>query len=239
MRFSCSAATALSATALLLSMASTISVDDAYAADSPVASQLRLSYDGVTWHDDLPALFEPATLVPGDVLMTTLFVRNDSEDAATLTIIAEDVALASSSPDPFYDELALVVREQGSASVEVSFSELSDAQLYGSRVDPTQVVALDIALVFPHDATSGADLRVDRASFALRVTLAHDEAIIPSEPGDQPGDPDEPLPGTGGTAAGLWWALAAITAGMTALLFDRQRATIGRGTSHGRLGKRS
>jgi len=218
------------ATAVLLAMVSAPSLSGAHAAESDPGSQLLLSYDGETWHEDLPALFEPTTLVPGDRLATTVFVRNASEDPTTLTVIAEDVELYSNSPEPFYDELALSVSDQDSAGVEVPFSALSGAALYDGTLDASQVVALGVALTFPRDATSGADNWEDRASFALRVTLAGDEGTIPSGPGGEPEDPGATLPGTGGTVIGLWWALVAIAAGAAAILFDHRRTR--RGVRH-------
>lgn len=189
-------------------------------AASASASQLLVSYDGETWHDDLPALFEPTPIVPGDRLSRTVFVRNASEDPATLTVVAADVELYSASAQPFYDELALSVGESDSESVAVPFSALTDAVLYDSSLDPAQTVALDVAVSFPHEATSGSEAAEDHAAFALRMTLADSEATIPS--GDE--DSDVTLPGTGGTVVGLWWGVVAIVAGTVAAVFDRRRA---------------
>lgn len=213
--------TASAATALLLALLCAPSPPaSAHAAAAASVSQLLVSYDGETWHDDLPALFEPTPIVPGDRLSRTVFVRNASEDSATLTVVAADVELYPVSAQPFYDELALSVGESDSESVAVPFSALTDAVLYDSSLDPAQTVALDVALSFPLDATSGSEAPEDHAAFALRMTLADSEATIPS--GDD--DSDGTLPATGGTVVGLWWAVVAIVAGAAAAVLDRRRA---------------
>lgn len=118
-----------------------------------------MSYDGETWRDDLPAPFDPTPIVPGDRLSRTVFVRNASADSATLTVVGADVDLYSVSARPFYDELSLSIGESDSESVAVPFSAWTDAVLCDSALDPAQTVALDVALSFPHAATSGSTRR--------------------------------------------------------------------------------
>ncbi|WP_194420320.1 hypothetical protein [Microbacterium abyssi] len=202
-------------------------------------SPLALSYDGVTWHDDLPPLFAPTTVVPGDLLTRTVFVRNGADRAAALTVVAEQVEMYSTSPHPFYDELTLDVREQGAPSTAVVFPELLGTELHEGELGAAQVVALTVDLRFPRDATSGADPHPDEASFALRITLAESAVTIPSHRGqsdDADDDADDSLAGTGGTVVGLWWALAAIAIGALAVLVDtrraRSRAPAGRVSDH-------
>lgn len=218
--------TASAATALLLAgMCAPSSPASAHVDRAAPPSPLLVSYDGVRWHDDLPTLFEPMSLVPGDRLSRTVFVRNASADPAVLTVVAADVDLYSASDQPFYDELALSVGEPDSVSAAVPFSALVDAVLYDSSLDAAQTVALEVVLSFPRDAVSGADTLEDHAAFALQMTLAGSETTIPS--GDD--DSDLTLPGTGGTVVGLWWAVVAIVAGAAAVLFDRRRAAPRRG----------
>lgn len=231
------AASVLGATALALLLAGVpASAGTGLATPEPPAP-LALSYDGVTWHDSLPALFAPSAVVPGDEYTRTVFVRNGTDLDTILTVVPEQVELYSQSPEPFYDELTLSVHERGAAGVGVAFAELSGSVLYDGELAASRIVALDVALRFPADATSGADAHPDQSSFVLRITLAENTATIPSEPDDPGDDPHAPddgsLAGTGGTVVGLWWALAAIAVGTAAVVLEKLLRARPRERRHG------
>ncbi|PFG29406.1 hypothetical protein [Paramicrobacterium agarici] len=210
------------------------------AAEPTSGSQLALSLDGIVWESEPSSpLFSTTTLVPGDRLSATVFVRNDAHDGAQLSVVPEDIELHSLATHPFSSDLTLSVREPRESAQPLAFDELDSAVLYESRLDPGQVRELIVEVALPRSASTGGDANWDRASFALRVTLGGDFAVIPggqadSDDGGIPGESsnasreardaatDDVLPWTGGSAGLHRWALIAIGLGVAAAFVDRR-----------------
>jgi len=205
--------------ALLLAATLTPPSASARPSDPPAAARLLISYDGATWHDELPALFEPTALVPGDRLSRTLFVRNASADAAVLTVASGGTTMDAATDHGFLDDLQLSIGTSETAGIAVPFSALPSTVLYGAALAPAQIVALEVAMELPRDAASGSDAVAQDAPFSLRFMLDEDQATIP---GDQSGT--VLLPATGGNVVGLWWTAVAIAAGAAITALDRRRA---------------
>ncbi|WP_167995647.1 hypothetical protein [Arthrobacter pigmenti] len=221
----------------------------ARAADPEPPPRLGLSYDGINWESELSSLlFPPATVVPGDALVSTLYIRNNAADRAELSIVPDHVKLQSRAAVPFHSELTLSVREPSAAGNPTAFHDLAGSTLHTSVLEPSHVRALVIEVRFPHTATVGADPDWDSVSFALRVRLGEDVSVISGAPDGPigPVGPDDAgnaevrgvpggavaeapnaaerdaLPWTGHSFVGVWWALLAIVLGAALAIAERK-----------------
>ncbi|KQZ70126.1 hypothetical protein ASD66_10700 [Nocardioides sp. Root151] len=192
------------------------------------ADELGVSRDGRTWADHLDgSLFDSRLLwVPGDVRTAAFYVRNQADDAGTLTISVE-----SRDPDRLLrdDDLRIETRvgDQGWVALE---------QRDGAhRWEHSALPAGDsrrVQVRASFDPASANDSQRDHVGFRFMVTLA--DADAGAGPGDDGGDglPGAGLPDTGAPAVGWTLVVAGIAIGTGLALMKRgRRGETGHGTA--------
>lgn len=199
------------------------------AAGAHAADPLELSLDGTTWSPTLPVgLFaSPAAAVPGDVLVSALWVRNGSADPARVSLrVADDLGVGTGT---LASDLSLRIDGTPVAA---------GATWLGPDLQPGAAARVD--LVVTYAATSARTSRHGTAAVLDTVTLVQTgvgrrvtqpTAAAPVRPiatiattttTREPADP--PLAHTGADAAGVLGAALAATLGGAVLVAARRRS---------------
>lgn len=174
---------------------------------------IGLSYDGVTWANELTTpLFDPDfRWVPGDSETFSFFVRNDGPTGAEMTL-----AVIYDNADPILaEDIALSARVSGGDWVELVNGAVNQ-QLSEQILDLGEIVRVDVNAVFDPTSTNQSQRRELGLTFV--VTLA--DGLNTPPPTDATGS----LPQTGADMAAwpLWIAALMIGSGL-ALLIRRRR----------------
>jgi hypothetical protein len=146
------------------------------------AEPLQVSLDGHRWSAriDRPLFESDRRWVPGDVETVTVWARNTSTDAASLTIQVLD----QGGDSRLEDELQLTAMANGQPLTGTA----------GYPVGPGTPVPIDLALAFP--ASAGNASQGQRTDVMLRVTLTRRTGSVPPVPPAS----DLGLPDTGASA---------------------------------------
>jgi hypothetical protein len=161
------------------------------------ADPLELSIDGSTWSSTLPgALFgSPAAAVPGDVIVSALWVRNGSGDPARVTLdVADDLGDAGT----LAGDLALSI--DGSPAP-------GGTRWQGPVLAPGASVRIPLVVTF--DASSQLSSRLSAAAVIDAVGLVQTgvgPGVVPPGPGVAPTSPGsggaDPVKPSGQSAPG-------------------------------------
>ncbi|WP_421734771.1 hypothetical protein [Cellulomonas sp.] len=130
------------------------------AAPAQAADELLLSTDGTSWSTALTSVLfgGSRTLVPGDVVTSTLWVRNASGDRARVEVDVADALGAM--PGTFAGDLALTI--DGAAAP-------GGARWRGPVLEPGAAVRIPLVVTF--DVASEASSRLEAASVLDAVVL--------------------------------------------------------------------
>lgn len=190
------------------------------ASASPTEKGLSYSGDGQTYSQNPPPLFEDeSTLVPGDEITRSLWVRNDRPTGIEVTV------------QPIEPE----------TSTRMSFETVNASVV---RLQPAQSKKFDLKIGLPWSADKLAEDRQERA-LQIRIdaveTYDSDEppSQAPRDQSPQGADPEEKdeLADTGFSSLWLLMALGSLVAGSIALGASRkrnQRIAQGREAKHER-----
>lgn len=203
------------------------------AAPAHADDEIGLSYDGVTWSEELPAgLFEPDFLfVPGDVEVRSFLVRNEGPSDGRLT-----VDVIASDPDDLLvaDDFVIEARVTGGDWIDVGpGTTTAGADLAIQQGAQTTVY---VRATFDEDSTR----QLDRVPFRVRLYMAEDGDVGGVDDGNGNGNGgggdvggvEDALPDTGSPlgAGTIWLAAGLIGAGLALLRRGRDREeVVGRG----------
>lgn len=187
----------------------------------PTAAQasdrIGLSTDGVNWSATLNApLFDPNfRWVPGDREESSFWVRNQSNDGATL-----DIAVLGNAVDALMETGDLDVQVRAGDGPWHDTNQVGRQSLVSSmKVAPGEQMKVTVAIAFAPASTSESESKSVDLRFDVRLTQAvpggggsgsdhsddqsdgHSDDRSDNDSGDHSG-----LPGTGGAA---WWVLPA------------------------------
>ncbi|MFD1716321.1 hypothetical protein [Georgenia deserti] len=149
------------------------------------ADEVALSADGATWSADLTdPLFDPELRwVPGDARTADLWVRNDGDGAAELTVAAH---IADGDGLIANRDIALEIRRGDGTWAELVAQDAIEL----GRMDDGEAEQLEVRAAFDPESGNASMSRTLRFSFEVTLTQADD----PQDPGDQEGE----APGGGG-----------------------------------------
>lgn len=176
----------------------------------PPAGALSVSADGTTWGSGADvALFDAiGALAPGEPVPDTLWVRNDSHDAARVTMV---FSWDAASSDPADGGLADDLR------VQTDDATLGDGETWhGPALRPGESRRIDLALVL--SAQAGNDTR--RADAVVHTAVRLTEVV---DAGGGQADRGLVLPVTGGVLAPI-----VIAGGVLALVVGARLLVAGR-----------
>lgn len=205
------------------------------AAPAHADDEIGLSYDGVTWSEELPAgLFESDfRFVPGDVEVRSFRVRNEGPSAGRLT-----VDVIASDPDDLLvaDDFVIEARVTGGDWIDVGPGVTNaGADIAIPQGAQTRVY---VRAAFDWDSTR----QLQRVPFRVRLYMAEDGDVGGVDDGNGNGNGDGgggdvggvegSLPDTGSPlgAGTIWLAAGLIGAGLALLRRGRDREeVVGRG----------
>jgi hypothetical protein len=175
-------------------------------AASPAAAdtEIGLSVDGATWAPSLTApLFDPnLRWVPGDTRSATFYVRNQSDDSATLSVDVLGTALHS-----LLDTGDLTVSARGDEIDWRATSRPGTHRLVSDvAVPPGASTPIDVTVAFAPGSSNESMRR--QLDLRFRLTVTQGSAVGP----DAGGLPDTGAPGAWDLVLGVMLVAAGIVA---------------------------